>query len=159
MKTRSRPHSIIRRSPVTKVFHRLHRPARALRPDRQIAEMEPELVRSAAERDRNGDRVVVGDRFLHEPGHLGVVDHDKLQIGGLLQRRVWSFTKNHRSNMPPESAFTYGLINRRPAIFGISSGSLHHSNAAVQKTQKMIADMRRDTAVLQLVEDMPICLS
>ena len=28
-------------------------------------------------------------------------------------------TKNHRSNMPPESAFTYGLINKSPSLGGI----------------------------------------
>ena len=30
--------------------------------------------------------------------------------------KIGSFYQNHRSNIPPDSAFTYGLINKRIAV-------------------------------------------
>src|ERR1700746_3172467 len=71
------------------VFDKFHAPAPARRTDLDIAHMEPELAWCAPrQRHVNGDRIVVGHRFLDEADHLAVVDLGKTHIVGLQQGSV-----------------------------------------------------------------------
>ena len=89
MVSRTPPHSIVCRSPVTRLTIGAHRRAHVARADGDLAEVEPERARAVAvERDGDGDRVVMLDRFLDEADHLAVVDLREAQVAGLLQRRV-----------------------------------------------------------------------
>ena len=71
------------------VFDFAHALARARRADLDIAEVEPEFVRSRIGQ-RNGDRnrVVTGLRLLDESDDFCIVDLRKAQAVGLLQCRV-----------------------------------------------------------------------
>ncbi len=57
--------------------------------DGDLAEVEPECAGTVTvQRNRNGDGVVVADRFLDEADHLAIVDLRETQIAGLQQGRV-----------------------------------------------------------------------
>ena len=69
------------------VFDGADAAAGSRRADVDVAEMEPKLPRPGlGQRHRNGDRVVVGGRFLDEADDLAVVDLREPQIAGLQQR-------------------------------------------------------------------------
>src|SRR5688572_27614858 len=62
--------------------------------------MEPELARSGlAQRHRNCNRVVAGNRLLEEPDHFTVVDLCKTQIGGLQQGGIASSNRVERADV------------------------------------------------------------
>ena len=65
-----------------------HRLARARWADPLVAEMQPELVRPARQRDGAGDRVGVVDRLFQEAGDAGIVHRQEAQVRGLQQRRI-----------------------------------------------------------------------
>src|SRR5262249_62143608 len=73
----------------TEILPRRDLPARALRADLGIAEMEPELPRAgAAECDRHRNGIAARRRFLDEADDLVVIDEGEAQIAGLQQRGV-----------------------------------------------------------------------
>src|ERR1700745_3853089 len=58
------------------------------RSDQLVAQVQPELLRRAGQRDRAGDRIVAGGRLFDEAGDVVVIDLQEAQIGGLQQRGI-----------------------------------------------------------------------
>src|ERR1700682_468016 len=70
------------------VFNRGDVAAIAGHADLDVAERQPEFVDVARQRDGDDDAVGLIDRFLDEADDVAVLDRNKAQIAGLLQRRV-----------------------------------------------------------------------
>ncbi len=70
------------------VFHRGDVAAIVGHADLDIAQRRPEFMDVARQRDGGDDAVGLVDRFLDEGDDVGVLDWEKMQIAGLLQRRV-----------------------------------------------------------------------
>ena len=75
MRSRTPPHSIAMRSPVTRFSMAATRRRAPSAADLDVAEMKPELARPVlAQRDRDRHRIVAGGRFLDKADDLGVVE-------------------------------------------------------------------------------------
>src|SRR5258708_3430616 len=71
------------------IFHGRDGTARIAVTDRDAAERKPDLARIAGQCDRGHHHIAaLVDRFLDEADYIAVLDIDKAQIGGLLQRRI-----------------------------------------------------------------------
>src|SRR3982074_1261277 len=70
------------------VLNRGNVAALAAGPDLDVAERKPELMRIPRQRNGRHPRVGLFDRFFHKADDVAVVDRNKAQIAGLLQRRV-----------------------------------------------------------------------
>src|SRR3977135_3466229 len=56
--------------------------------DLGVAERQPEFVHVARQRDRHRYRIGMVDGLLHKTDHVTVLDAEKAQIAGLLQRCI-----------------------------------------------------------------------